>query len=64
MPQIKKKCISGNHTSSLSSVLVRYCPQCGELVNKNAEVFPNCEKFHVEKKSRGYKYCPDCGEKL
>ena len=60
----KKKCKSGNHTLPKEQVLVKYCPDCGMVVNPEARVLKNCGQFHYEKAINGYNYCPDCGKKL
>lgn len=56
-----ERCKNMNH--SRSSVQVRHCPNCGEVVNKDAASRCN-EGVHAARRKEGNHFCCDCGKKL
>ncbi len=46
------------------SQVSKYCSKCGEVINPDAKVNPNCSNHHEEYKEWNYKNCPDCGKSL
>jgi len=55
-------CPNFNHRRS--NAPVRFCPDCGEVVN-DAVPAQKCSKDkHAEKRRELSKYCSDCGEQL
>lgn len=61
-----KKCGHASHQQGRGEgyTYTRHCPQCGEIVNTEANVDPNCASHHKERKGWGHRYCPDCGKRL
>lgn len=43
---------------------VRYCSQCGTVVNGNLIAEKCSEEEHARKRRNRNKYCVDCGEQL
>ena len=59
----KNKCLNLNHRRT--NALVRFCPMCGELMNKNIPMSGKCSTAsHAKKRREINKYCFDCGEQL
>lgn len=55
------RCRNMNH--SRPSAPVRFCPNCGELVNK--DLHPNCdEQKHAKLRKERSQFCSDCGKAL
>ena len=55
-------CSNLNHRRS--DAPVRFCPQCGEVVNRGV-VLKRCgEGAHAQKRRSGDGFCVDCGEQL
>jgi predicted RNA-binding Zn-ribbon protein involved in translation (DUF1610 family) len=58
----KAPCPNFNHRRS--GAPVRFCPNCGDVVNK-AVPLSNCSKeMHARKRKSLSRYCADCGEQL
>ena len=58
----RDKCPNFNH--GRPNVPVRFCPQCGEVVNKDIPI-QQCNKGkHVPTPGERNTYCVDCGEQL
>jgi len=43
---------------------VRFCPDCGGVVNEAVSAQRCSEEKHAEKRRQMSKYCIDCGEQL
>ena len=55
-------CPNLNHRRANASV--RFCPNCGEVVNKAIPTNKCSEDKHAKKRRKQNKYCIDCGEQL
>lgn len=55
------RCLNYNH--GRANAPVRFCPTCGEVVNKNISSEECSEEKHASKRESGT-YCVDCGEQL
>lgn len=55
-------CPNLNHRRTAAPV--RYCPHCGEVVNK--KIFPqiSCAGTHIRRRRERNKFCVDCGLQL
>ena len=62
MSMWREKCPNLNHTRS--NVPVRFCPMCGDVVNKNIPIKRCGEEKHAKSRRGRNKYCVDCGEQL
>lgn len=58
---MKERCPNMNH--SRSNAPVKYCPNCGEIVNRQAQRKCDGEK-HAHLRKSGNTFCVDCGKKL
>jgi len=58
----RKSCPNMNHKRS--DAPVRYCPNCGEVVNENIILKKCSEAEHAERRRDRNKYCVHCGEQL
>ena len=59
----KDRCLNYNHGHP--NAPVRFCPMCGEVVNKNISAETCCtEEKHATKRRKRNEYCVDCGEQL
>jgi len=56
------RCLNRNH--GRKDAPVRFCPNCGEVVNENIPAKKCREERHAERRRQGTKYCVDCGEQL
>jgi rRNA maturation protein Nop10 len=45
-------------------VTVRFCPNCGEIVNGKIPARRCSEEEHAKRRRARYTYCVDCGERL
>ncbi len=55
-------CPNFNHRRS--NAPVRFCPNCGDVVNENVPRQNCSEEKHAKKRREMSKYCIDCGEQL
>ena len=55
------RCRNMNH--SRMNVPIRFCPDCGEVVNKTINVRCDEQKHNARRKNQNT-YCCDCGTKL
>ncbi len=55
-------CRNFNH--SRANAPVRFCPNCGEVVNEAVAAQECSEDKHAKKRLEQSKYCIDCGEQL
>jgi predicted RNA-binding Zn-ribbon protein involved in translation (DUF1610 family) len=55
-------CSNLNHRRS--DAPVRFCPQCGEVVNRSVAIKRCSEREHAHKRQNGDGFCVDCGEQL
>jgi hypothetical protein len=53
-----------NFNHGRANVTVRFCPMCGEVVNKNISAQACNEEQHAKRRRDRNKYCVDCGEQL
>ena len=56
------ECPNFNHDRE--NAPVRYCPECGEVVNKDISIRRCNEKEHARSRRERDTYCVNCGEKL
>ena len=56
------KCKNQNH--SKLNVMVRFCCQCGDLVNRSIQINHCSSESHTLSRKRGTRFCSDCGLKL
>lgn len=64
MPRARRRCSIPRH-ESLKGSQVRYCSDCGKLMNPQARQNPNCARHHQEYGAQfGWCFCPDCGIEL
>ncbi len=53
-----------NYNHGRKNVAVRYCPNCGDLLNENIAVQECSVEAHEKRREYQNKYCFDCGEQL
>ncbi len=58
----RTSCPNLNHKRS--DAPVRFCPMCGEVVNKNIPARKCTEEEHARSRRERNKYCLHCGEQL
>ena len=58
----RERCLNDNHRRSI--VTVRFCPQCGEIVNGKIPIGTCSEEQHAKRRRARYAYCTDCGRGL
>ncbi len=58
----RKKCPNFNHRRT--NPPVRFCPLCGEVVNKAILIRECSEEEHAISRRKRHKYCLHCGEQL
>ena len=58
----KRHCTNMNHRRS--DAPVRFCPDCGESVNKSAPLVTCSKDDHAKRRKSGALYCVNCGERL
>ncbi len=56
------KCQNENHKRM--NVTVRFCSNCGEIVNKKIPGSNCLSSTHAHQRKSGSKYCVECGENL
>jgi rRNA maturation protein Nop10 len=59
---LRERCPNDNHGRAI--VTVRFCPNCGEIVNGNLPARKCSEEEHAMRRRARYTYCVDCGERL
>jgi hypothetical protein len=57
-----KKCPNFNH--GRPNAPVRFCPVCGEVVNKDIPIRECNVESHTTRRRERSNYCVDCGEQL
>jgi len=57
----KINCPNMNH--GRGSISIRYCPDCGELLNAAARSSCN-EELHAARRKNRNLFCHDCGKKI
>ncbi len=62
MPARKILCPKFNHRRTI--VPVRFCAQCGEVVNGEIPIRQCDEEEHAIKRRNRQQYCGECGEPL
>ena len=55
-------CSNLNHRRS--DAPVRFCPQCGEVVNRGVAKSRCRESEHAHRRQNGDEFCVHCGERL
>lgn len=55
-------CPNRNHCHDKAPV--RFCPNCGEVVNARIPVNHGCQQDHARRRRDQEKFCVDCGEQL
>jgi hypothetical protein len=59
---LRERCPNDNHGRAI--VTVRFCPNCGEIVNGKIPARRCSEEEHaIRRRARGT-YCADCGQGL
>ncbi len=58
----RERCPNDNHGRSV--VTVRFCPNCGEIVNGKIPARTCSELEHAKRRRAQNTYCLDCGERL
>ncbi len=58
----ENRCRNFNH--GRMNVPVRFCPMCGEVVNKDINATRCVEQKHARQRQNRDKYCIDCGKQL
>ena len=53
-----------NYNHRRSNAPVRFCPNCGEVVNKDIPIRKCSEAKHAKRRRERNQYCLDCGEQL
>ena len=56
------RCHNRNH--GRKDAPVRFCPNCGEVVNENIPTKKCSGERHAKDRRQGTKYCVECGEQL
>jgi len=58
-----KRCPNDNHGRMV--VRIRFCPSCGEVLNKDIVASPKCpDDAHARMRRSRSTYCMDCGAGL
>lgn len=58
---MRERCANMNH--SRSNAPIKFCPTCGEIVNRLAQ--GRCDKItHMALRKDRHAFCTTCGEKL
>jgi hypothetical protein len=57
-----RACPNFNHRRT--NAPVRYCPNCGEIVNDEISVKRCSDESHAKRRMQNSKHCVDCGEQL
>ena len=58
----RERCWNDNHGRAI--VTVRFCPNCGEIVNGKIPARTCSEENHAKRRRSRDSYCLDCGERL
>jgi rRNA maturation protein Nop10 len=58
----RERCWNDNH--GRATVTVRFCPNCGEIVNRKIPARTCSEENHAKRRRARDSYCLDCGERL
>ena len=53
-----------NYNHDRENVPVRFCPECGEVVNRGIPIRKCNEEEHAISRRERDKYCVHCGEQL
>ncbi len=61
-PMRREPCPNMNHRNT--NPPVRYCPNCGEVVNERIAIKRCSKESHATKRKQTNKYCVNCGEQL
>ena len=59
---IQERCANDNHRRAV--VTVRFCPNCGMVVNANILVRGCLEEKHARMRRTRSIFCMDCGERI
>jgi len=58
----ESRCLNSNHQRANPEI--RYCPNCGEVVNEKIPAKKCREQVHTRRRLDVGTYCVDCGEQL
>jgi len=58
----RESCPNFNHRNT--NPPVRFCPNCGKVVNENIAIKQCNEQAHARRRMDLSKFCADCGEQL
>jgi rRNA maturation protein Nop10 len=58
----RNECPNFNH--GRPNAPVRFCPECGEVVNENIPIRGCNEEEHAKRRRERNKYCVHCSEQL
>ncbi len=59
-----KAAVCPNLNHRRSNAPVRFCPKCGEVVNKAVAVKRCSDMAHAQRRQDRDQFCVDCGEQL
>ena len=59
---VQKRCYNDNHGRAV--VTVRFCSNCGQVVNNNIRAGHCPVEQHAKMRRSQSAYCVDCGERL
>ncbi len=61
---IRQGTVCPNFNHRRTDAPVRFCPMCGEVVNKDIQLRRCTEEKHGKSRREMNKYCLDCGKQL
>jgi hypothetical protein len=59
---LRQRCANDNHGRPV--VTVRFCPSCGDVVNRDIRATGCPQEKHASMRRSRSTYCVDCGERL
>lgn len=59
---LQRRCANDNHGRAV--VTVRFCPNCGVVVNGNIRVHACAQATHARMRRSMSSFCADCGQRL
>ena len=59
---LRMRCSNDNHGRAV--VTIRFCPTCGEVVNKTILGAGCADEKHAKSRRSRCTFCTDCGEQL
>jgi predicted RNA-binding Zn-ribbon protein involved in translation (DUF1610 family) len=61
---MKRKSFCPNLNHRRSDAQLRFCPNCGEVVNDAIPIRVCSKEMHARMRRNQSKYCPNCGDQL